>query len=97
MVVGGCWWLLVVVVVVGSFFFSLYRHNFHSFSLSLGVFSWLFFSLSGSYRGILVVFLKAGTSNMLVFALRLSCETLAAGFKTAGASHNSPRTPNVHI
>ena len=37
-----------------SRFFSFSRHNFHSFSLSLGVFSCLFSSLSGSSRGIVV-------------------------------------------
>ena len=49
------------------------------FFLSLGVFSCLFSFLSGSSRGILVVFWSVGTSNVLVFALRLSCETQAAG------------------
>ena len=59
------------------------------FSLSLGIFSCLFFSLrvssrvfpplsGGSSRGILVVFWSVGTSNVFVFALKLSCETPAA-------------------
>ena len=37
-----------------------------------------FFSLRGSSRGILVVFWSVGTSNVLVFALRLFCQTPAA-------------------
>ena len=39
------------------------------FSLSLGIFSCLFFSLWGSSRGILVVFWSSGPSNVRVFAL----------------------------
>ena len=42
-----------------SCFFFLSRHNFHSFFLSLG-----------SSRG---MFWSVGTSNVLVFALKLSC------------------------
>ena len=47
--------------------FSFSHSHFHSF-----------FSLWGSSRGILVVFRSVGTSNVLVFALGLSCETPAA-------------------
>ena len=39
----------------------------------------LFFSLWGSSRGILVVFWSVGPSNVLVFALRLSCGSPPAG------------------
>ena len=46
----------------------------------------------GSSRGILVVFWLVGTSNVLVFAVRLSCETPAA-CRPPGASHDNPRTP----
>ena len=52
-------------------FFSFYTH-FHSFFLSLGVFSCLSSSLwvfSWNFGGVWSV----GTSNVLVFALRLSC------------------------
>ena len=62
-----------------ALFFPSPRPHFHSFFLSLGIFSSLF-SLSGCLlvsfflsfsRGILVV-LVGGTSNVLVFAFRLS-------------------------
>ena len=54
--------------------FSLSGDLLVSFFLSPGDFSCLFSSLWGSSRGILVVFLKAGT---LKWALGLSCETPA--------------------
>ena len=49
-----------------------------SFFFSLSGCLLVSFFLSGSSRGILVVFWSVGTSNVLVFALRLSCETPAA-------------------
>ena len=55
-----------------SFFFSLSGDLLVSFFLSPGVFSCLSSSLWGSSRGILVVFWSVGTSNVLVFAFRLS-------------------------
>ena len=63
-------------------FFHL-PHHFRSFRLSHCV----------SSRGILVVFEVPGPSNVHVWALGLSCES---GFGAAGASHDNPRTPNVH-
>ena len=62
---------------ISRFFFLLPPH-FHSFFLPPGIFSCLSSSLWGSSRGILVVFWSVGTSNVLVFALWLSCETPAA-------------------
>ena len=66
-----------------ALFFSVSRHNFHFFSLSLWGCSRVFFSLRvssrlfsslwRSSRGILVVFWSVGTSNVLVSAFRLSC------------------------
>ena len=56
-----------------SRFFSFSRSHFHSFLLSLGMFSYLFLSLRVSSRGILVVYWSVGTSNVFIFALGLSC------------------------
>ena len=56
-------------------FFSLSRHNFHSFSLSLGVFSCLFSSLSESSRGILVVFWSVGPPGVSQDSLRAKTST----------------------
>ena len=69
------------------FFFPSSCHNFHSS-----------FSLLGSFRGILLVF-EGRNPEMCTFGvLGLSCETPAAPpDQAAGASHDSPRTPNVHI
>ena len=66
-------------------FFSFSHPHFHSFFLSLGMFSCLFSSLWRLLVEFWWCFGQLGTSNVLVFA------------GAAGASHDSPRTPNVHI
>ena len=70
-----------------ALFFSISRSHFRSFFLSLGIFSCLFFSLSGGLLvsffslsgGLLVEFWwcfgRPGPSNVRVFALGLSCES----------------------
>ena len=58
----------------------------------------LFFPLWVSSRWIVVVFEAPGRSNVHVWALWLSCGTLAAPpDRAAGASHDNQRTPNAHI
>ena len=76
--------------------FSVSRHNFHLF-LSLGVSSCLFSSLSGSSGGILVVFRSVGTSNVLVFALRLSCGSPRGVWRRGGPTqtHNTQHTTHT--
>ena len=63
-------------------FFALFRSRIHSFLPSLGVFS---LNFGGVFEDL----------NVHVWALGLSCETPPD--RAAGASHDSPRTPNVHI
>ena len=53
-------------------FFSFSHSHFHSFFLS-GCLLMSFLLSLGSSRGILVVFWSVGTSNVLVFAFKLSC------------------------
>ena len=77
---------------ISRFFFFLMLPFSFFFSLSLGIFSCLFFSplrvssriffpLSGGLHvEFLVVFWSVGTSNVLVFALGLSCENPGAPF-----------------
>ena len=69
--------------------------------ISLFVFSpapiFVFYSLWRSSRGILVVFLKAGTLKYARLGSRAGRMGPLVFLKAAGVSHDSPRTPNVHI
>ena len=64
--------------------------------LSLGVFSCLLSSLSGSYRGILVVFEAPGNSNVHDWALWLSRETPAAS-KPPGLHPTAQEPKRAHF
>ena len=54
-------------------------------------------SLWGSSRGILVVFWSVGTSNVLVFALRLSCETPAPSAPFGVPPFRGPTLPGPYL
>ena len=72
-----------------ALFFSLSRHNFLSFFSLLGVFSWNF----GGF------FCSAGAlkcARLEFSGCRVRAPAARSG-GAAGVSHDSPRTPNVHI
>ena len=71
-----------------ALFFPSSRHNFHSS-----------FSLLGSFRWILLVFLKAGTLNIARLEFSGCRVNPRRPHQTGppGLAHDSPRTPNAHI
>ena len=70
--------------------FSISRSHFRSFFLSLGIFSCLFFTLCGSYRGILVVF---WSSRTLKCARGDSHDSPRAKTRTVPADQNTTKIP----
>ena len=84
-----------------SFFFhtdrpSLDRPKFRSFFPLPSEISLFLLSLWGSSLGILVVFLKARALKCARLEFS-GCHVKPGGFGAARASHDNPRTPNVHI
>ena len=88
-------------------FFSFSRPRFHSFFslwgssclffLSPDVFSCLFSSLWVSSRGILVVFWSVGTSNVLVFALRLGAGEGKKNAKFWAVRRRAPKLAQIGL